>query len=401
MKITGCKTLHCGAGWRNFSFLKLLTDEGLSGVAEYNESYGSKGLTGVIEALVPAIVDCDPIAHEPISQQLYQMTRQAPGGINQQAIAAIENAMMDIAGKALDVPVYQLLGGAVRDRMKLYWSHCGTYLMNDDASEAMGLDRMRSLDDVVALGRRVKASGYKALKTNIFLWDRNPGLYMPGFARGGGGPELNVEKSIIDGLRAQIEAFREGAGQDMGIHLDLNFNCKTEGFLQITRALDDLDLTWFEIDMYDPAGLRHIRNSIRTPVASCESLYGLREFRPFFEQQSMDVAIIDLPWNGAWQSLKIAAMAEAYEINCAPHNFYGHLSTIMSAHLCAALPNFRIMEIDVDDVPWKDDIVTYVPEIEEGYLKLPKGPGWGVELNEEAIREHPPIGIQNSAAGSS
>ena len=180
-----------------------------------------------------------------------------------------------------------------------------------------------------------------------------------------------------------------------------HLHCKTEGFLQITRALDDLGLTWFEIDMYDPAGLRHIRNSIRTPVASCESLYGLREFRPFFEQQSMDVAIIDLPWNGAWQSLKIAAMAEAYEINCAPHNFYGHLSTIMSAHLCAALPNFRIMEIDVDDVPWKDDIVTYVPEIEEGYLKLPKGPGWGVELNEEAIREHPPIGIQNSAAGSS
>ena len=153
--------------------------------------------------------------------------------------------------------------------------------------------------------------------------------------------------------------------------------------------------------MYDPAGLRHIRNSIGTPVASCESLYGLREFRPFFEHHSMDVAIIDLPWNGAWQSMKIAAMAEAYEINCAPHNFYGHLSTIMSAHLCAALPNFRIMEIDVDDVPWKDDIVTYVPEIEDGYLKLPQGPGWGVELNEDAIREHPPIGTQNSAAGNS
>ncbi len=400
MKITGCETLHCGAGWRNFSFLKLKTDEGLTGIAEYNESYGSKGLTGVIEALVAAIEGCDPRDHEPVSQRLYAMTRQAPGGINQQAIAAIENAMMDITGKALDVPVYALLGGAVRDRLKLYWSHCGTYLMNDNASEAMGLERMRSLDDVVALGRRVKESGFKALKTNIFLFDRNPGLYMPGFARGGGGPALNVEKNIIDGLRDQLEAFREGAGPDLGIHLDLNFNCKTEGYLQITRALDDLGLTWFEIDMYDPAGLRHIRNSIRTPIASCESLYGLREFRPFFEHHSMDVAIIDLPWNGAWLSMKIAAMAEAYEINCAPHNFYGHLSTIMSAHLCVALPNFRIMEIDVDDVPWKDDIVTAVPEIEDGYLKLPQGPGWGVELNEDAIREHPPIVTQNSAAGN-
>lgn len=400
MKITGCEALHCGAGWRNFSFLKLQTDEGLTGISEYNESYGSKGLTGVIQALVSSIVGLDPRNHEPISQQLYAQTRQAPGGINQQAIAAIENAMMDIKGKALDVPVYALLGGAVRDKLQLYWSHCGTYLMNDNAAAAMDLPRMRSLDDVVALGRRVKDSGFEALKTNIFLFDRDPGLYMPGFARGGG-PELNVEKSVINGLRDQLEAFREGAGPDMGIHLDINFNCKTEGYLQMTRALDDLGLTWFEIDMYDPAALRHIRNSNRTPIASCESLYGLREFRPFFEHHSMDVAIIDLPWNGAWQSMKIAAMAEAYEINCAPHNFYGHLSTIMSAHLCAALPNFRIMEIDVDDVPWKDDIVTYVPEIEDGYLKLPQGPGWGVELNEDAIREHPPIGTQNSADGSS
>lgn len=392
MKITGCEALHCGAGWRNFSFLKLKTDEGLTGIAEYNESYGSRGLTGVIEALVASIEGRDPRDHEAISQRLYAMTRQAPGGINQQAIAAIENAMMDIAGKAFGVPVYTLLGGAMRDRLKLYWSHCGSYLMNDRAAAAMGKERLGSLDDVVALGRRVRESGYKALKTNIFLFDRDPGLYMPGFARGATDtPELNVEKSIIDGLRAQLEAFRDGAGPDIGIHLDLNFNCKTEGYLQITRALDDLGLTWFEIDMYDPAGLRHIRNSIRTPVASCESLFGLREFRPFFENHSMDVAIIDLPWNGAWLSMKIAAMAEAYEINCAPHNFYGHLSTIMSAHFCAAIPNFRIMEIDVDDVPWKDDIVTYVPEIEDGYLKLPKGPGWGVELNEDVIREHPPI----------
>ncbi|MDP7547336.1 MAG: mandelate racemase/muconate lactonizing enzyme family protein, partial [Alphaproteobacteria bacterium] len=135
MKITGCETLHCGAGWRNFSFLKLLTDDGLVGIAEYNESYGSKGLTGVIEVLVGTIVGDNPCNHEAISQRLYAMTRQAPGGINQQAMAAIENALMDIKGKALGVPVYDLLGGAVRDRMQLYWSHCGSYLMNPTAAK--------------------------------------------------------------------------------------------------------------------------------------------------------------------------------------------------------------------------------------------------------------------------
>ena len=357
MKINGCEILHCGAGWRNFSFLKIF----------------------------------NPYNHEAISQQLYAMTRQAPGGINQQAMAAIENALMDIKGKALGVPVYDLLGGAVRDRMRLYWSHCGTYLMTDVGSSSIGRPKLRNLDDVAALGRRVRESGYKGLKTNIFLFDQDPPIYMPGFGRGGDTPALNVEMSVIRNLRAQLEAFREGAGEDVGIHLDINFNCKTEGYLQIIRGLDDLGLTWFEIDLYDPAALRHIRNSVQTPIASCESLFRLREFRPFFEQHSMDVAIIDLPWNGIFHSMKIAAMAEAYEINVAPHNFYGHLSSLMSAHMCAAVPNFRIMEIDVDDVPWKDEIVTNIPEIVDGHLILPKGPGWGTELNEDAIRAHPPI----------
>jgi L-alanine-DL-glutamate epimerase-like enolase superfamily enzyme len=254
----------------------------------------------------------------------------------------------------------------------------------------MGQQPIRRLDDLVGLGRQVRERGFKALKTNIFLFDRGPQLHMPGFTRSPGWPELNADKSVIDALRAQLTALRAGAGPEVGILLDLNFNFKTEGYLQVTRALDDLGLFWFEIDLYDPASLRKIRDALRTPVASCESLFGLRGFKPYFEQYAMDVAIIDGPWNGIWQSMKIAALAEAYEINVAPHNFYGHLSTLMNAHLCAAIPNFRIMEIDIDDVPWKDDLVTHVPEITDGYLLLPSGPGWGTELNEEAIRAHPP-----------
>ena len=88
--------------------------------------------------------------------------------------------------------------------------------------------------------------------------------------------------------------------------------------------------------------------------------------------------------------MKIASMAEAYEINCAPHNFYGHMSTLMSAHLCASMPNFRIMEIDIDDVPWKDDLVTHPPVIQNGELIVPTRPGWGADINEEAVRAHPP-----------
>jgi L-alanine-DL-glutamate epimerase-like enolase superfamily enzyme len=390
MKLTGYETLHCDAGWRVFSFLKLTTDEGLTGIAEYNACYGSPGLTGVIERLAEQIVGTNPCAHEHLCQRLYAMTRQAPGGMTQQAIAAIENALLDVKAKSLGVPVYELLGGAVRDRLPLYWSHCGTYRMTAHTAKTMERARFESLNDVVALGKEVRDRGFKALKTNIFLFDPEPRLHMPGFARTPGWPELNADKAVIDALRNQIQAFREGAGPDVGILLDLNFNFKTEGYLRVVRALDDLGLFWFELDLYDPASLRRIRDAVQTPIASCESLFGLRGFKPFFEHYAMDVAIIDVPWNGIWQSMKIAAMAEAYEVNCAPHNFYGNLSTLMSAHLCAAMPNFRIMEIDIDEVPWKGDMLTYVPEIKDGDLIVPTEPGWGAELNEEVIRSHPP-----------
>ena len=391
MKVTGCETLHCDAGWRDFSFLKVTTDEGITGISEYNECYGSPGLSGVIERVVANwVVGEDPLAVTRIGAKLYAATRQAPGGMAQQAIAAVENALLDVKGKALGVRVCDLLGGAVRDRLELYWSHCGTYRFG---APARHIDQppVETLDDLARLAGEIRERGFRALKTNIFLFgDDGPRLHMPGFIASPGWPELNAGPHVIDALRRQLGALRDGAGPDVGIHLDLNFNFKTEGYLQVTRALDDLGLAWFEIDLYDPAGLARIRDSVRTPIASCESLFGIRGFRPYFEHAAMDVAIVDVPWNGAWEGLKIAAMAEAHEVNVAPHNFYGHLSTVMSAHFCAAIPNFRIMEIDIDDVPWKDDLVTTVPVIEDGYLELPTGPGWGTELDEEAIRAHPP-----------
>src|SRR5207237_4969248 len=110
------------------------------------------------------------------------------------------------------------------------------------------------------------------------------------------------------------------------------------------------------------------RRSSRTPIASLESIYGKRNFRPFFEQQAVDYAIIDVAWNGILESLKIAAMADAFEVNVAPHNFNCHLGSLISAHFCAAVPNFKVMEIEIDDVTWQDEIVTVPPVIETGDL---------------------------------
>ena len=386
MKISTIKSLHCDAGWRNFSFLKITTDDGIVGYSEYNQSYGSMGVSDVIDQLAPIIIGSNPLEHDVIFARLYATTRQAPGGINSQAIAAIENALLDIKGKALGVPVYQLLGGAMRERLRLYWSHCGTYRMHESTAGYLGKKPMTSLDDVRALGEEVKTRGFTGLKCNMYVFGERS--YTHGWRRSF--PDRNAERPLIRSVYNQIEAFNEGAGGDVDILLDLNFNFNTEGYIRMIRALTPLELFWCELDIYNPEALAYIRNRTSTPIASCESLYGIRDFRLYFQLQAMDVAIIDVPWNGIWQSYKIAAIADAHEVNVAPHNFYGHLSTMMSAHFCAALPNFRIMEIDIDDVPWKDDLVTCPPEIVDGHLIMPDRPGWGCDIDEDAVRAHPP-----------
>ena len=388
MKITTIEHLHADAGQRNFDFLKISTDEGVVGWSEYNESFGGLGVSSVIDGLAAQVIGKDPTAYEALVTLMYAVRRQASGGVVQQAIGAIENALLDIKAKALGLPVYAMLGGPVRDRIRLYWSHCGTYRLA--WADAMQIPPLRTLADVAEAGREVRRRGFTALKTNVFVLGKDPYLHSPGFARKGCFPELNADREVLAALRDELAAFRDGAGPDVDVLLDLNFNFKTEGFLKVARAAEPFDLFWIEIDTRDARALRYIREHTSIPVASCECLFGRRDYRPFFENGSVDVAIIDTPWNGVAESLKIAAMADAYEINVAPHNFYGHLATMMNAHFCAVVPNVRIMEIDPDTVPWYDELVTVRPDIREGYLYLPTGPGWGTEVNEAAVRAHPP-----------
>jgi L-alanine-DL-glutamate epimerase-like enolase superfamily enzyme len=148
-------------------------------------------------------------------------------------------------------------------------------------------------------------------------------------------------------------------------------------------------MQWVEYDNWDPQALLQIKQSTSTRLASCESLCTTRQYRPFLELHAMDVCIIDVPWNGFSQGVQIGRMAEAYEINIAPHNYYSHLADLHSIHLCAVLPNVRIMEIDIDDVPWKAELVTRPPLIKDGHIFVPTEPGWGADINEDVLRAHP------------
>lgn len=391
MKITGIETLRADAGWRMFSFLKVMTDSGVVGWSEFNESFGSAGLAGVIEELSEALIGRDPRASEAVVAYLHVLTRQSRGGLNQQAIAAIENALLDIRGKELGVPVYALFGGPVRTRIPTYWSHMSTYRVRNHA--LVGVPALKSYDDIARHAEEIRKLGFKGMKTNIMAWDgERLSSFGAGFGRTPGWPELNWSPEALRYTRDTLAAVRAGAGPDVNIHLDTNFHFKTEGFRRVAETVAPYNLAWLEIDQHDAASLASIRAIAPCPIASCETLCGRRDFKPFFEAYAMDVPIIDVVWNGLGESVKIAAMAEVYEMNVAPHNFYGHLCSVISASLCAIVPNFRVMEIDIDSVSWRDEFFTTVPVVENGEFVMPSGPGWGIEVNEAAVRARPPKG---------
>jgi galactonate dehydratase len=394
MKIVKLEDFHADGGWDAYSFLKIMTDEGLVGWSEFNESR-RPGMTALIHGLGATLIGQDPREIARIDAALYARTRSTAGGLTAHAIAAIENACLDIKGKALGVPVYELLGGAVRDRMPVYWSRCG--VLRARRAELFGgkvIDRppVRTLDDLKGAAREARERGFKALKTNVLLFDDKGGRqFAPGMIGAGAGhPELNLTDEVLDALIAQLTALREGAGAGVRLLLDLNFNYKPEGLRRIAKAVEPFNLLWLEMDLFDPKALALIRQSTTTPIGSLETIFGRRDLKPYLEHHSVDVAIIDPQWNGLLEAVKMAAMADAYDVNVASHNFSGPLANVMSAHFCAAIPNFRIMEFDADEVPWKPKLLTNPYVIEDGAMLLPTGPGWGTVVNEAVVRAHPP-----------
>jgi L-alanine-DL-glutamate epimerase-like enolase superfamily enzyme len=386
VKITAIETFVVDAGWRPWQFVAVRTDTGLTGYGECSDGRNPYGIVGAIRDFEPVLVGRDPRPVERIYWDLYRMARQSPGGIAAKAIAGIELACWDLTAKALGVPVHALFGGPLRERQPVYWSHCGTSRVRNAA--LIGVPPLESMADVGRLGEEVVRRGFRALKTNI-VYPGTPGhVHFAGFGGGPGTTDQTIGEPMVRHIRELLGTFRRAVGPEVGLALDLNFNAKPEAAIRVCRALADLGMMWVEIDMYDERALREVKDAAPMPICSGENLYGLRGYRPFFEARAMDVVMIDVPWNGFAQSHRVAQLAESYELNVAPHNYYSHLSTLHSAHLCATVPNVRIMEIDVDDVPWKDELVDAPPVVEQGEVVIPSRPGWGADLNEAVARRH-------------
>jgi galactonate dehydratase len=385
VKITGVDTFVVDAGWRPWQFVAVRTDAGITGYGECSDGRNPYGVVATVSDFSAILVGKDPRPVEMRYQDMYRMARQSAGGIAAKAIAGIELALWDIKAKALGVPVYELFGGPTRDDVDVYWSHCGTTRAR--AWQVTNTPKLASYDDVTALGREVVERGFRAFKTNIVIPGDEPQVLMPGFQ--GDGLDRNPSSEMEDALVRLLDAFRAGTDGKAQPVVDLNFNLTAEGVLRVARTLEGHDLLWLEVDAFDPVSLGALRSSSAIPICSGENLYTNRGFRPFFEAAAMDVASVDVIWNGFHQAKKIADLAETFEVNCAPHNYYSHLATFISAQWCAAIPNVRILEVDVDDVPWREQLTTAVPEITDGKLAIPTAPGWGADVDEDVLRAYP------------
>ena len=387
MRIARVQAFHCDAGWRPWTFVKVETDDGLVGWGECSDTRNPHGVAGCVRDFEDLLIGQDPRHVQRLYWDMLRGSRQNLGGVSHKAIAGVELALWDIVGKSLGVPVYALFGGPLRDRMPLYWSHCGTTRAR--YGEALNLPPLRNYDDVAALGREVVEQGFKALKTNIVIPGEPAFTYFPGFGRGTNTTDGVVTDDILERIEQLIDAFTRGAGPNVQIALDLNYNFRPDSAIKIARRLAHFNMQWIEYDAWDPEVLLEIKAAIPQSLASGESLVSTRQYHRFLSMQAMDTAIIDVPWNGFGQAYAIGQMADAYERTVAPHNYYSHLADLHAIHLCAALPNMRIMEIDIDDVAWKRELVSSPPRIEDGSILVPTAPGWGADIVEDVLRAHP------------
>lgn len=386
MKITDVEAIIVNAGWQSWIYVKVDTDEEIAGWGECSVPRAPLAVAAAVEDFKPVIMGKDPRAFEMRFWDMERLAIQGWSGVRAKAMAGIELALLDIKAKALGISVIELFGGPTRDSVRVYWSHCGTTRALHPQLEKPPL---RTMDDIASLGKEVVRRGYTALKTNIIFPGEPSTVHFDGFGGGPGTTDQVVSKAMLNHIDTLIGTFRDAVGPEVDIALDVNFNFKPEGCTRIAQALEQYDLLWLEVDMYHPEAIRDIKQSTTTRICTGENLIYMREFLPYFKCRAADVFMVDVPWNGFSQSKKIGDLAQVFEFNLAPHNYYSHLSTFISASLCGVLPNVRIMETDVDALPLKDEIVTNVPEITNGYLKMPSGPGWGTDVIEEAARAHP------------
>jgi galactonate dehydratase len=371
MKISAIKTLVVNAEMRNWVFVKVeTTDPGLYGWGESSLEWKTRSVVGAVEDFAPMLLGEDPTRIEHLYQKMYRQSFWRTGVIGLSAISGIEQACWDIFGKSLGLPVYQLLGGAVRNRVRMY-----THLGGGDMRAVY--ESQQSADPGVFVNRalEVVARGYTALKVLIT-------------------PPTESLNSIAAYKYAEkmMEALRRAVGDDVDIMVDCHGRHSIANAIEFCRVLAPYRPYFIEepVPPENVDALVEVRRASPVPIATGERLVTRHEFRQIFEKFACHVIQPDLcHCGGLWEAKKIAAMAEIYTMGVAPHNPLGPVANAAALHFDLSTPNFLIQEDMLTDVPWRWDVVKHSLRTENGCWLPTDAPGLGIEVDEAAAAKHP------------
>ncbi len=369
IKITGVKTVVVNAEMRNWIFVKVLTDQdGLYGWGEASLNWKTRAVTGTVEDLEPLLLGRDPRDIEQLLRILNKHSYYRLGIIGATAISGIEHALWDIFGKSLGLPVWRLIGGQVRDKVRVY-----THL---------GLGDMRSVYETFDEGalrekaEAVVARGYDALKV-VFIPYSHFSADIPG-------------RKHVGRL---MRVLREAVGDTVDIMIDFHGRpASISAALQFIEELAPYNPMFCEepVQPGDTEALRLVTERAGCPIASGERLVGFKEFEPLFQAKALHIIQPDLNHTGGiLEGKRIAAAAEQAFMGVAPHNPNGPVAGAAALHFDVSTPNFVIQEEMSGAVPWYDDVVSTPMRRTGSYWAVPDAPGLGVEINEAEAAKHP------------
>lgn len=361
MKITKIRTYVCDAYRTNWVFVKVFTDEGISGIGEATLEYREKTVIAAVHDLERTLIGQDAHSIEKIFHDSYRDAYWRGGVVLMSALSAVEMALWDIKGKALGVPVYQLLGGKVRDGIECY---ANGWFAPAQTPEEFAVKAVEAAD-----------AGFSGIK-----WDPFGSAWL-NLSRQEFKQAMDCVGAVSDAVGDRVDLLIEGHGR---------FNIPTA--VQVGRELENFKIRWFEepIPPDNLEGLAEVKRRVRVPISAGERLFSRWDYRRFFELRCADFVQPDVSHAGGIAEVKkIAAIAEAHHIPICPHNPSGPVANAATLQLAACVPNFYLLETMFSDVPHRREVTNEDVVFENGKMLIPDRPGLGIELNEEAIEKYP------------
>lgn len=406
MKIVRLKTAVVEGNF-DWTFVRIETDEGIRGLGE---CFFAPGLTAILRSLEPLLLGKDPRDVRRLFRDLQLATSGAGSiaGIIYNAISGIEAALWDVLGQWLDVPIYRLLGGKFRDRIRIYADcHGGEALESldevlrsrraswDPQEKAGGEHEARdyfgagggepasSPDEYRRQAREKRAEGFTALKFD---------LDVPG-TEGSDPHNRALSNPAIDHMVRLIAALHDEVGKDTDIAVDCHWRYNASDIVKVARELEPFRLMWLEdpVPPNNVAALKEVHAKVRVPIATGENLFLFEGFQEIIAEHALSIVTPDLQKVGGLSvAQSIAQFADVHTMPVAPHNISSPVGTTAAVHFCAAIPNFLALEFHASDVPFWNELVEGVskPLIQGGYIDVPDRPGLGVTLNEEVARRY-------------